>query len=310
MQIGVVIPALNAGRFIGDALGSLRRQTHPAWQAVVVDDGSTDDTAALAAASGDPRVRVLRQDHAGVSAARNHGAAALAGDALLFLDADDWLAPDALARLSVTLAGQPAAIAAYGSYAFVAQEAGPGGSELLRRSGPFPSGDLFERLVVRNIFTSGGPLLIRRHAFESAGGFTPGLVFGEDWECWVRLSLQGPFAVVPGGAPLLYVRRPSSGTFRRLGHLPCSFEPANRLVFGNPAVIARLGPRLATLRAHTEIEQAWVIGRELVRVGRVGEGRAALRRAFRGAPSLRRAMLLGAVHVAPGLLPQFRRYRE
>ena len=91
-----------------DAIRSVLAQSHGDWSMVVVDDGSTDATAAVAASFGEPRIAVVRQDNAGVSAARNVGiAAALASrttpGAVLFLDADDWLAPNALRVLADTL---------------------------------------------------------------------------------------------------------------------------------------------------------------------------------------------------------------
>ena len=98
MTVAIIIPAFNAAAFLGEAVESALAQTHAASQIVVVDDGSTDTTAAVAEKFADA-VMFLRQANAGVSAARNHGAAQVAADWLLFLDADDRLRPDALARL-------------------------------------------------------------------------------------------------------------------------------------------------------------------------------------------------------------------
>lgn len=94
-RFSVIIPAYNAAGFLARAIESVRAQTWPAHEIILVDDGSTDATAAVAAGYGDS-VRYLRQDNAGVSAARNAGAAAATGDWLAFLDADDWYYPDRL----------------------------------------------------------------------------------------------------------------------------------------------------------------------------------------------------------------------
>ena len=114
LAISIITPAHDVAPFVADAVASARAQDHPAWEMILVDDGSRDGTARAAerAAEGDPRIRILRQAKAGVSAARNAGIATARGRALLFLDADDWLAPDALRRLGATLDCVPAAVAA------------------------------------------------------------------------------------------------------------------------------------------------------------------------------------------------------
>jgi hypothetical protein len=300
--------------WIGDAIASMLAQTHRDWMLVVVDDGSIDGTASAVAGIVDPRIRLIRQANAGVSVARNRGVEALVGGtpiptlprsagegvvfrplsrgagegwgggaALLFLDADDWLAPDALARLADSLASSPDAVGAIGPHTFV----DTGGK---RRP---PSGDLLQRLLVRNLFANGGHLLLRADAVRAAGGFLPGIAYGEDWEFWIRIALQGPFASVPGNAPVLFIRRRATGAYLRLATNPDSFTPCMDAIFGNPALLACFGAaRLAAIRKRAEAENAWVIGRELIRHREQRLGRAWLRQSFRAAPSAKRAGLL------------------
>jgi glycosyltransferase involved in cell wall biosynthesis len=92
-RFSVIIPAFNAAATLARAIDSVLAQTWPAHEIIVVDDGSTDATADVAARYGDA-VRLIRQTNRGVSVARNAGAAAATGDWLAFLDADDWYAPD------------------------------------------------------------------------------------------------------------------------------------------------------------------------------------------------------------------------
>ena len=94
-SISVVIAVYNGARTIGHAIESVLAQTYVPRELIVVDDGSTDDTAAVVRAFGE-RARYVHQANAGVSAARNAGAAAAKGEWLAFLDADDWYYPDRL----------------------------------------------------------------------------------------------------------------------------------------------------------------------------------------------------------------------
>ena len=302
MRMGIVVPAWNAVPWVGDAITSVIAQSHRDWTLVVVDDGSTDGTADVVRGFSDPRIGLVRQANAGVAAARNRGIAELSGtvDTLLCLDADDRLAPDALSRLAAALD----AVAASGACAFV----GHGGT--LRP----PSGDVLERLLVRNRFANGGHLLIRRTAVQAAGGFRPGLAYGEDWEFFVRVALLGRFATVAGLAPVLFVHHHAGGAYQRLACDPSAFVPCMDAIFGSPRLLARFSPQsLAAIRRRTDAENHWIIGRELIRHDRRAEGRAWLRRSVRTNPAPKRLALLGVAAVLP-LLPSalrgpFRRYR-
>lgn len=307
VRVSIVTPAFDVASFIGDAIASVRAQDHPALELVVVDDGSRDGTAeaALRAAAGDPRVRLLRQANAGVAAARNAGIAASGGEALLFLDADDWLAPGAVSRLAAALAAAPGAVAAQGPWAAVPESARPGSIPARLRLRRQPGGDLLDRLLVRNLFVNGGHLLVRRDAFDAAGGFRPGLSYGEDWECWIRLALLGPFAQAEGGDPLLFVRERAGSAYRRLARDPAAFAPAMAAIWGNPVLAARLGPdRLARLRRQAVAENDWVVGKELIRHGDRAAGLVRLRASLRAAPGAKRAALLAAAHLLPWLPPR------
>ena len=306
MRIGIICPAYNVATYIGTAIRSVLAQSHADWAMVVVDDGSTAGTADAASRFADPRIRVMRQENAGVSAARNRGMAETDADALLFLDADDWLAPDALERLAHALGGSDVA-AAYGAYAFVPENAEPGARPVSVRAGPFPEGDILEALLDRNLFANGGHLLIRSEAVSRAGMFSRGIAFGEDWEYWVRLALQGHFAVVPGGTPLLYVRQRPSGAYLRMATDPASFDPCMEAIFENPALVARFGSlSCKSLRWRAEAENRWITGRELIRHGLAPKGRRWLRQSFAQKPSLRRAALVAAAHFLPVLTESLR----
>ena len=103
-RVSVIVPCYNAEQYVGRTLASLLRQTLTAWECIVVDDGSTDDSAAVVreCAETDARIRLIRQRNGGVCTARNAGYRQSIADSdyLLFLDADDVLAPNMLASLS------------------------------------------------------------------------------------------------------------------------------------------------------------------------------------------------------------------
>lgn len=295
-MIGIVIPAFNAGQWIGDCLHSLIAQTRANWSAVVVDDGSTDDTVSRILEIEDARIQLVRQPNSGVSVARNHGVEALPEcEAVLFLDADDWLAGDALERLADALENNPRAVAATGPAAIVRAD----GS--IREVTPGSQGGMLSDLLIRNRCLC-GQLLIRREAIRTAGPFLVTLSFGEDWEYWVRLALLGRFARAAGSEPLLFVRRMETGAFTRLMmRSPSSFERCIDAIFTNLTVQARVGPhRAQRLRNWAWAEVEWAIG-----CARLNEaeyeyyGQALLRNSFYKHPTPKRLALLVAAHFSP-----------
>jgi glycosyltransferase involved in cell wall biosynthesis len=295
MQIGVVMPAYNAEQWIRRAIDSVLDQSNSNWSMVIVDDGSSDATAEIAGAITDQRVRLVRQANGGVSAARNRGMnEVLHGcvDALIFLDADDWLAPDAFARLSAVLESSPGSVGAVGAALHV---------DTGHHHVP-PSGDILERFLAFPRFGTGA-VLLRLSAVQAAGGFDSRLTFGEDWEFLVRIALQGSFVTTEDDAPVLFHQPNPGGLFRRHSGDPAAYAPCMQTVFGNPALLARLGrSRLDKLRRRADANNAWAIGRELIRDGRPCEGKAWLRRSLRAAPSIKRIAILLAVY-ARKLLP-------
>ena len=300
--VSILTPAYDVARFVGAAVDSVLAQHFADWEMIVVDDGSRDGTAAVVAERRDPRIRLIVQENAGVSAARSRAMAEARGEAILFLDADDWLAPDALTRLLAALARSPEAVGAYGGYAVMAEDARPDDAPLRRKAGPFPSGDLLETLLVENLFANGGHLLLRREAVRQAGPFLPQLRYGEDWEYWIRLSLQGPWVAVAGGAPILYLRQRAGSAYHRMARDPAAFGPAMLAIWGNPALEARLGrARFLQIQRRAEAENAWIIGRELIRHGQRAAGLERLRASVAQAPTPKRALLLAAAHAMPVL---------
>jgi glycosyltransferase involved in cell wall biosynthesis len=103
--VSVVVPVYDGERYLAQCLDSLVAQDHPAIEIVVVDDGSTDRSAAIADAY--PEVRVLRRTHEGLGATRNAGVAAATGELIGFCDADDWWKPNKASTQVAHLAAHP-----------------------------------------------------------------------------------------------------------------------------------------------------------------------------------------------------------
>lgn len=116
-RFSVIIPAFNAAATLTRAIESVRAQSWPAHEIIVVDDGSTDSTAEVARQFGDT-VRLIQQSNSGVSVARNTGAAAAMGDWLAFLDADDWYVPDRIKLHAEWIVEDPALDFLTGDYEY------------------------------------------------------------------------------------------------------------------------------------------------------------------------------------------------
>lgn len=115
--VSILIPCHNAARWLGATLDSALGQTHPRCEIIVVDDGSSDDSAAIAESYGARAVRVIRQARGGAAAARNAAWRAAGGDYLQFLDADDLLHPEKIAHQVARLGREPAGRVASGPWA-------------------------------------------------------------------------------------------------------------------------------------------------------------------------------------------------
>jgi glycosyltransferase involved in cell wall biosynthesis len=187
--VSVVIPCFNYGRFLRDAVASIHSQTFAEHEIIVVDDGSTDETEAVARGLG-AAVRYLRQPNQGPSAARNRGIAAARGRYVAFLDADDTWHPEKLARQVPILEQRPDVVLVYtDSTSFD----GATGAEFGRHGERFAHfhGRVLGRLVEAGNFIPSATPLVRRTTLEEVGGFDATMRSSEDWDLWVRLAARG-----------------------------------------------------------------------------------------------------------------------
>ncbi|KRQ06485.1 glycosyltransferase [Bradyrhizobium manausense] len=272
--VSVVIPAKNAAAYIGEAIESALMQDG-VGEIIVVDDGSTDGTDAIVRAIREPRLRLMRNDASGVSAARNLGARNARGDWLLFLDADDRLRPDAVKTLLATARTAPQAVLVYGDYNTIDSAGRTIGRRDLLKGRLKPSGNVLERLAGGNFIVNGGIMLIRADAFRTSGGFDVSLRYCEDWHCWCRLAATGEFAYVP--KLLLDYRLHTANTMNAAVRTPQDFFPAVARVFGDELILGKLpSGAAARLRQAAEIHLVTYAATQAVRFGRYREALAYL----------------------------------
>ena len=202
--VTVVIPTRNRARLLGLTLRSVLRQQEVAFEVIVVDEGSTDDTPAMLAGLGDGRIRVIRHEiPQGVSSARNRGTADARGNWVAFVDDDDLWAPDKLIR-------QLHAAEAVGSHwAYAGAVSITDGGEIIDGSAPLPPEQMIAALLRHNAIPGGGSnVIVQRTSLERAGTFDSRLDPCEDWDMWIRLGRAGPPAWVC--SPLVAYRVHSS----------------------------------------------------------------------------------------------------
>jgi glycosyltransferase involved in cell wall biosynthesis len=184
--VTVVIPCFNQAHYLREALGSVRAQTLPASEVVVVDDGSTDDTAALARKY--PNVRCIQQRNRGLASARNAGAAHTTGDHVVFLDADDRLRPDALAIGVRELLAHPACALVWGRCVRIDEH----GTELPTVPPPPVAGDAYEALLRNNFIWTPAVAMFRRSVCGPFLRFDPAVDASADYELYLRIVRHFP----------------------------------------------------------------------------------------------------------------------
>ena len=199
--VSVVVPVWNGERTLAATLASVLAQSHRHFELLVIDDGSTDGTAALVSglATGDPRVQLHRFENRGLAASRNRGIRLARGEFIAFVDADDLWQPARLERQLAALAAAPAAGLAYSLTDCIddaGQRLGPG-------SHIVAAGRVYARLLAWNFMDSGSSALVRRAVFDEVGFFDESLPAAEDWDLWLRIAWRHEFACVPH-ADILY----------------------------------------------------------------------------------------------------------
>lgn len=185
-SVAVVIPCYNHGRYLAEAVDSVLAQTYPSVEVIVVDDGSTDNTGAVAKRYRE--VQYLWQPNSGLSSARNAGMAATESPLCLFLDADDRLLPRAVETAVRCLGTDPAAAFVSSHCTLIAAD----GSPLFTPSQLVVADDPYCELLRSNFIWNPASVLYRRSVLEAFGGFNTTCSAAEDYEIYLRITRQLP----------------------------------------------------------------------------------------------------------------------
>lgn len=184
--VAVVITCYNQSEFLAEAINSALVQSISHLELTVVDDGSTDKTETVA--RGFDNVKYLRQENAGLAAARNAGLRASDGDFIAFLDADDRLLPHALATGIIKLDACRDCAFAAGRFRHIDEK-----GKLLPLKTATERGTRYLDLLRFNVVQMHGAVLYRREMLQAIGGFDEMLAAAEDYDVYLRLAQRYPF---------------------------------------------------------------------------------------------------------------------
>ncbi len=187
LRISVVMPTLNRAHLLTRAIASVCSQTYPHWELLIIDDGSIDDTAAVVAGIGDPRITYVKQEHRGHSAARNHALRLATGDVICYLDSDNTYFPIYLATVATAFSQNAALQFAYG-----ALRSEHHGNPLNIKFQPFDR----EKLLAANYIDT-NVIAHRRALVAIEGGFDESLSRLTDWDLALKYSKDHEPALLP-----------------------------------------------------------------------------------------------------------------
>ena len=220
MKFSVIIPLYNKAPYIRKALESVFAQTYTDFELIIVDDGSTDDSAAIAEEClhtshlSPLAFRLITQENSGVSAARNNGVAASKGEYVAFLDADDWWEPTFLEKMAQLIEDYPEA----GLYASNYMYYKPGKTRVAVKNiqtGYFnyPK-EYYEKFAMPITSITA---VIPRKIYNEMGGFPTNIHLGEDFLLWAKIAIQYP--VVFLNIPLAWYNNDIPATLRATRNL-------------------------------------------------------------------------------------------
>ncbi len=261
-RFSIIIPCYNCSATIVETLQSAAAQTIRDIEIIVIDDGSTDESADVVArfAQSEPRVRLIRQANAGVSASRNLGKQEARGGFIAFLDSDDLWDP----RYLETHARRFEADASLGLSFSVAKIMRADGQDTGQTSRPKLRGLTPEEMLATNPCTTASAIVVRRETIEEAGRFDTSLRRAEDQEWLFRVALT-KWKIEGDPNPLISYRQSEGGLSSNLSAMYDSYaEMLAKARLRSPALVDR----------HGKIASARMLRYLARRALRVGQSRA------------------------------------
>jgi glycosyltransferase involved in cell wall biosynthesis len=221
-KVAVVIPSYNCLNYLPRTLDSLLNQTFTDYEAIVVNDGSTDETKAwFDREVKDPRVKMVSQENQGLAIARNTGIINTTAKYVAFLDSDDLWEPTKLEKQVACLDENPEIGLVYTWTTLIDEEDKPTG----RIFNWSEDGNVWKTLTHWNLIGCGSVAMVRRVCLDEVGLFEPRLSrfnVNEDWEMWLRISARYPFKAIK--EPLVYYRQTIGSASKRWETMEESFQ--------------------------------------------------------------------------------------
>lgn len=231
MKFSVIIPLYNKAPYVAKAIGSVLAQTFTDYELVIVDDGSKDDSANMAAQiiEGHENCRLVRQENAGVSMARNNGVALSHGDYLCFLDADDWWETEFLEEMDKLITEFPEAGIYSTNYTIVNEAKQKTRIAAIGVDEGFVKGYInYCQVYAKTMYMplTSISVAISRQVFNEMGGFPKDIKLGEDFLLWIRIALKYKVAFL--NKPLAYYNQDVIAANRGVGRL---YKPEEHMLW-------------------------------------------------------------------------------
>jgi glycosyltransferase involved in cell wall biosynthesis len=293
-KISVCIPTYNQARYLGEAIRSALDQSERDLEVIVFDDFSTDDTPAVVASFGDPRIRSFRQArNVGIARNRNSCLAVARGRYLAWLDGDDLYRPNMLALQAGVLDRNPGVGLVHGNHHVVGEDGRslPGWAQPFTHDVVENGHAAFRELVLSNYVTA-PTVLVRRECYERVGNYASELSrSGEDWELWLRIALHFDIAYTSERVASYrqHAESSSNGTVSSgervlldIAAIKRVFDPRRRLPIPDGPALRKQADAALAVKALVHSGSAFTVGKRRV------AGRFALR-ALQLDPSLTRS---------------------
>ena len=276
-MISVIVPTYNQSQFLTQAIESISSQQIEDLETIVIDDGSTDDTATvLEKLFKREHFRFIRQENAGPAAARNRGIRESRGDLIAFLDGDDFWLPG-------KIKAQLAALRQTGHrFSFCGEQTVDDRGRVLARRFATDKDGLFAELIWGNRIST-PTVLVQRSLLEECGLFDESLRTGEDWDLWLRFAASGPGACVP--EPLVAVR--GNERWQADVNQLAAYEHSTKTVLNRIFKLVDSHEELAGLKTRKARVRSWhfaTLAKSLLNAGQYGRASSYMMRAVTSSP--------------------------